>query len=95
MGHYHSDALERTPSGWTGVIGRCQIAEWALLRSSSETRMRNTERYPMYRMSMGLVAVVGMIGFGLGSVLGQQPPTGVDLQVLGTVVLTKTVRDTY
>ena len=39
----------------------------------------------MYRLSMGLVAAVGMIGIGLGSVLGQQRPTGVDLQVLGTV----------
>jgi quercetin dioxygenase-like cupin family protein len=39
----------------------------------------------MYRMSMGLVVVVGMIGFGLGSVLGQQSPKSADLQVLGTV----------
>jgi quercetin dioxygenase-like cupin family protein len=39
----------------------------------------------MYRMSMGLVASVGLIGFGLGSVSGQQSPTGVNLQVLGTV----------
>ena len=39
----------------------------------------------MYRVSMGLVAAVGMIGFGLGSVWGQQSPAGVDLRVLGTV----------
>jgi hypothetical protein len=38
----------------------------------------------MYRMWIGL-AVVGVTGFGLGSVLGQQGPSGVDLQVLGTV----------
>jgi quercetin dioxygenase-like cupin family protein len=36
-------------------------------------------------MWIGLVAVVGVTGFGLGSVLGQQGPSGVDLQVLGTV----------
>jgi quercetin dioxygenase-like cupin family protein len=39
----------------------------------------------MSRMWIGLVAVVGVTGFGLGSVLGQQGPSGVDLQVLGTV----------
>ena len=39
----------------------------------------------MYRMSMGLLVAVGMIGFGLGSVLGQQSPKSADLQVLGTV----------
>jgi quercetin dioxygenase-like cupin family protein len=39
----------------------------------------------MYRMSMGLVVAVGMIGFGLGSVLGQQSFKSADLQVLGTV----------
>jgi quercetin dioxygenase-like cupin family protein len=39
----------------------------------------------MYRMALGLLAAAGTIGFGLGSVFGQQSPTGVDLKVLGTV----------
>ena len=34
---------------------------------------------------MRLVVAVGMIGFGLGSVFGQQSPKSADLQVLGTV----------
>ena len=42
----------------------------------------------MYRawIGMGSAAVVGVtIGFGLGSASSQQPPKGVDLQLLGTV----------
>jgi quercetin dioxygenase-like cupin family protein len=42
----------------------------------------------MYRawIGIGSAAVVGVtIGFGLGSASSQQPPKGVDLQLLGTV----------